>query len=254
MKGKTIGQDHCVKVRKNAKLLPPPVVTAVTPAFGTRMVLFSSSQRPSMNSRWVKSESLLNDADKACSPKPGGPLKPRLDAVQKKIEVQVSRLDEMHKSMKAKDDEIFQKLVTSIKENNAPYTTILSTDLDRARQLSRGVFLASVALEKIEIKLSSANDFGDLVIVLSPAMAVVKNLRSSLTPLVPEMEEELGLISELLSGILVDAGQVGGYTINFETANEEAVRMIDEAAATVDQKMKEEFPGMPDLPAVMPAA
>jgi hypothetical protein len=67
------------------------------------------------------------------------------------------------------------------------------------------------------------------------------------------MEEELGLISELLSGILVDAGQVGGYTINFETANEEAVRLIDEAAATVDQKMKEEFPGIPDLQAAIPA-
>ena len=206
-----------------------------------------------MNSRWVKSESILDDVDKASSPKPGGPLKPRLDAVQKKIQVQVTRLDGMHRDLKEKDEEIFHKLMTSIKENNATYTTLISADLDRARQLSRGVFLAKVALEKIEGKLLSASDFGDLVIVLSPAMAVVKNLRSSLTPLVPEMEEELGLISELLSGILVDAGQVGGYTINFETANEEAVRLIDEAAATVDQKMKEEFPGIPDLQTVVPA-
>jgi division protein CdvB (Snf7/Vps24/ESCRT-III family) len=111
-----------------------------------------------------------------------------------------------------------------------------------------------VALEKIEGKLSSAGDFGDLVIVLSPAMAVVKSLRSSLTPLVPEMEEELGVISELLSGILVDAGQVGGFTINFETANEEAVRLIDEASGVVEQKMKEEFPGIPDLPGVTASA
>jgi len=112
------------------------------------------------------------------------------------------------------------------------------------------VFLSRVALEKLVARLSSASDFGDLVIVLSPAMAVVKNLRSSLTPHVPEMEGELGIISELLSGILVDAGQVGGYTINFETANEEAVRLIDEASTTVERKMKEEFPGIPDLPVI----
>jgi hypothetical protein len=68
------------------------------------------------------------------------------------------------------------------------------------------------------------------------------------------MEEELGVISELLSGILVDAGQVGGYTINFETANEEAVRLIDEASGVVEQKMKEEFPGIPDLPGVTASA
>jgi division protein CdvB (Snf7/Vps24/ESCRT-III family) len=206
-----------------------------------------------MNSRWVKSESILNNNDDqtVSPPKPGGPLKPRLDAVQKKIQVQISRLEELHVALKSKDEEAFRKLVTSIKENNAQYSTVLSSELARARQVSRVVFLSKVALEKLVAKLSSASDFGDLVIVLSPAMAVVKNLRSSLTPHVPEMEGELGVISELLSGILVDAGQVGGYTINFETANEEAVRLIEEASLAVEQKMKEEFPGIPDLP-VMP--
>jgi division protein CdvB (Snf7/Vps24/ESCRT-III family) len=203
-----------------------------------------------MNSRWVKSESILSNDDQTVSPKPGGPLKPRLDAVQKKIQVQISRLEELNGVLKQKDEEAFHKLVTSIKENNAQYSTVLSADLAKARQVSRLVSVSRVALEKLVSRLSSASDFGDLVIVLSPAMAVVKNLRSSLTPHVPEMEGELGIISELLSGILVDAGQVGGYTINFETANEEAVRLIEEASTTVEQKMKEEFPGIPDLPAI----
>lgn len=172
--------------------------------------------------------------------------------MQKKIQVQISRLEELHVALKSKDEEAFRKLVTSIKENNAQYSTVLSSELARARQVSRVVFLSKVALEKLVAKLSSASDFGDLVIVLSPAMAVVKNLRSSLTPHVPEMEGELGVISELLSGILVDAGQVGGYTINFETANEEAVRLIEEASLAVEQKMKEEFPGIPDLPVMPP--
>jgi division protein CdvB (Snf7/Vps24/ESCRT-III family) len=205
-----------------------------------------------MNSRWVKSESILSNEDQSVSPpRPGGPLKPRLDAVQKKIQVQISRLEELHGALKAKDEDVFRKLVTSIQENNnAQYSTVLSSELAKARQVSRVVFVSKVALEKLVARLSSASDFGDLVIVLSPAMSVVKNLRSSLTPHVPEMEAELGVISELLSGILVDAGQVGGYTINFETANEEAARLIDEASLTVEQKMKEEFPGIPDLPAM----
>ena len=204
-----------------------------------------------MNSRWVKSESILSIEDQTVSPpRPGGPLKPRLDAVQKKIQVQISRLEELRGLLKSNDDELFRKLVASVKESNAQYSTVLSSDLAKARQVSRVVFMSKVALEKLVAKLSSASDFGDLVIVLSPAMAVVKNLRSSLTPHVPEMESELGIISELLSGILVDAGQVGGYTINFETANEEAVRLIDEASLAVEQRMKEEFPGIPDLPAM----
>lgn len=213
-----------------------------------------------MNSRWVKSESILNnnsgDNDQVSSPSPksGGPLKPRLDAVQKKIQAQIARLEELYSALKSKDEDAFRKLVASIKESNTQYSTVLSADLARARQMSRVVFLSRVALEKLAAKLSSVTDFGDVVIVLSPAMAVVKNLRSSLTPQVPEMEVELGIISELLSGILVDAGQVGGYTINFETANGEAVRLIDEASLVVEQKMKEEFPGIPDLPTIVPSS
>jgi division protein CdvB (Snf7/Vps24/ESCRT-III family) len=212
-----------------------------------------------MNSRWVKSESILNGNDvnsnnnhdlMASLHKPGGPLKPRLDAVRKKIQVQIDRLEELHSIHKLKDNEILGKLMVSINENNTQHSTLLSSELARARRLSRVLLLSSVALEQLISKLSSASDFGNLVIVLSPAMAVVKNLRSSITPYVPEMEGELGVISELLSGILVDAGQVGGFTINFETANEEAVRLIGEASQVVDQKIKEEFSKVPELPVI----
>lgn len=204
-----------------------------------------------MNSRWIKSESILNNNnDNVSLPKPGGPLKPRLSAVQKKIQMQICHLQELYRLLKVKDEELLHKLITSIKENNIQYSTMLSAELAKAMRISRVILISKVTLEMLTTKLCSASDFGDLVIILSPTMAVVKNLRSSLTPLVPEMEEELGIISETLSSILVDAGQVGGYTINFETANEEAARLIDEASLTVEEKMKVEFPDIPDLPMV----
>lgn len=223
------------------------------------MYYFNIISEVGMNSRWVKSESIVNINDNNSSnnndqtvslPKPGGPLKPRLDAVRKKIQVQIDRLEELHSIQRLKDNEIFSKLIFSINENNTQHLTLLSSELSRARQLSRVLLLSSVGLEKLISKLSSASDFGNLVIVLSPAMAVVKNLRSSITPYLPEMEGELGLISELLSGILVDAGQVGGFTINFETANEQAVGFIGEVSQVVDRKMREEFSKIPELPVI----
>lgn len=204
-----------------------------------------------MNSRWIKSESVPNNNnDNISLPRPGGPLKPRLCAVQKKIQIQISQLQELHKMLKVKDEEILHKLMTSIKDNNIQYSTMLSTELAKEMKVSRVVLVSKITLEMLSAKLSSASDFRDLVIILSPIMAVVKNLRSSLTPLVPEMEDELGIVAEILSGILVDAGQVGGYTINFETANEEAVQLIDEASRVAEEKMNTEFPEIPDLPIV----
>lgn len=217
-----------------------------------------------MNSRWVKSESVVDSDERdgnnnnnnnnyyqtAPPSKPGGPLKPRLDAVRKKIEVLIDRLEELHGINRPRDNEILRKLMVSINENNTQHCNLLSSELARARQLSRALLLTSLALEKLISKLSSASDFGDLVIILTPSMAVVKNLRSSITPYLPEMEGDLGVISELLSGILVDAGQVGGFTINFETANEEAVGFIGEVSRLVDEKMEEEFSKVPELPVI----
>lgn len=213
-----------------------------------------------MNSKWVKSESVIdsneidgnnnNNHQMFSLPKPGGPLKPRLDAVKKKIQVQIDRLEELRSINRLKDTEIFTKLTDSLKDKNTQQLTLLSSELTRSRQLARVLLLSSVSLEKLIVKISSASDFGNLVMVLSPAMAVIKNLRSSITSYVPEMEGELGIISELLSGILVDAGQVGGFTINFEKANEQAVQFLGEVSEVVDQKMEENFSKVPELPVI----
>jgi division protein CdvB (Snf7/Vps24/ESCRT-III family) len=213
-----------------------------------------------MNSKWVKSESVIdsneidgnnnNNHQMFSLPKPGGPLKPRLDAVKKKIQVQIDRLEELRSINRLKDTEIFIKLTDSLKDKNTQQLTLLSSELTRSRQLARVLLLSSVSLEKLIVKISSASDFGNLVMVLSPAMAVIKNLRSSITSYVPEMEGELGIISELLSGILVDAGQVGGFTINFEKANEQAVQFLGEVSEVADQKMEEAFSKVPELPVI----
>jgi hypothetical protein len=215
----------------------------------------------SMNSKWVKSESVLdsNDVDGKKNnnnyqtfslAKPGGPLKPRLDAVEKKIKVQIDRLEELRSLNRLKDMAIFTKLTDSLNDNNIQHLTLLSSELTRSRQLARVLLLSCISLEKIIVKISSASGFDNLVMVLSPAMAVIKNLRSSITSYVPEMEEELGIISELLSGILVDAGQVGGFTINFEKANEQAVQYLGEVSEVVDHKMEQEFSKVPELPVI----
>ena len=61
----------------------------------------------------------------------------------------------------------------------------------------------------------------------------------------PLAEGEIGEISGLLSSILVDAGTVGGYSLNFEAANEDAEKVLAEAAAVAETRMKEKFPEIP---------
>ncbi|MBI3841017.1 MAG: hypothetical protein HY297_03565 [Thaumarchaeota archaeon] len=82
-------------------------------------------------------------------------------------------------------------------------------------------------------------------------MAVIRTVKQGLVGVLPEAESEIGEISGLLSSILVDAGTVGGYSLNFEAANEDAERILSEASAVAEQRMKEKFP---EIPTSLPSA
>jgi division protein CdvB (Snf7/Vps24/ESCRT-III family) len=202
-------------------------------------------------SKWVKSESMLEENIKSNSAKYGIPLKPRIDVVLKQIHLQTFKIDTILNDLKSKDREIFRKIVSSTDVHHAQYSAVLLSDLAQIRKVSKILSISKILFEELENNLSTVSDFVDLVTILSPALAVVKNLRSSLIRCMPETEDEIGLVSELLAGILVDAGLVGNYTINFKTANEEAVRMINEASLIAEQKIKEQLPDLPSLSSVL---
>jgi division protein CdvB (Snf7/Vps24/ESCRT-III family) len=194
-------------------------------------------------SKWINPEPLLEDESKYDSSiKHRIPLKPRVDAVLKRIDFQISKLEIIANNLKSNDYEIFRNAMSLLKENNSERARVYLSDLMQIRKISKTVVLSKIVFENLKIQLNTISSIVDLVSLLSPTIAVVKNIRSSLIPYIPESEGEVGEISELLGGILIDAGQVGSYVINFEAANEKALHIINEVLIFVEQKIKQEFP------------
>lgn len=177
--------------------------------------------------------------------KPAGPLKPRIEYAQRRLQLQISRMDSISHKLKEKDQALFRKIVSAIQQHDTQYSSVLSNELAQIRKMGKMVSHARLALEQIQIRLSTITELGDVVVTLSPAMAVVKNVRAGLSTMMPEVDNEMGEISQMLGGILMDAGQIGGYTINFDSANEEATKIMEEAASVAENKMKDKFPDLP---------
>jgi len=103
--------------------------------------------------------------------------------------------------------------------------------------------------------LKTVSELGDVVATLAPAVSVLRSVRNGMSTVFPEAERELGQIGNLLSGIIIDAGQSTGLTINFENANEDAQKILNEAATVAEQKIKDKFPELPaGLPSIGEAA
>jgi len=174
-----------------------------------------------------------------------GPLKPRLDMAVRQIQVQVAKLDGTCARLRERDAAIFNKVVTAMQKHDSQHAAVYANELAEVRKMSRMVTQAKLALEQITLRLNTVTELGDIVVTLTPAMAVIRSVRQGLVSVLPEAEGEIGEISGLLSSVLVDAGTVGGYSLNFEAANEDAEKVLAEAAAVAESRMKEKFPEIP---------
>ena len=177
--------------------------------------------------------------------RPPGPLKPRLEDAVRAIQAQIAKLEAVSAKQKEKDATIFNKVVAAIQKHDTQHASVYANELAEIRKMNKTITSSKVALEQIALRLSTVTELGDLVVTLAPAMSVLRSVRSGIISVMPEAEREINEISGLLSSILVDAGTVSGTTLNFEAANEDAERILAEASAVAEQRMKEKFPELP---------
>ncbi|MEM3536562.1 MAG: Snf7 family protein [Candidatus Bathyarchaeia archaeon] len=183
--------------------------------------------------------------------RPPGPLKPRLDFAVRRIELQVQKLDQAAERFAQRDRTIFARIVDAYTKHDTSRANVFANELAEIRKMERLIINARLALEQIVLRLRTVSELGDVVSTLAPAVGVLRSVRAGLVSVFPEAENELGEIGNILSGIMIEAGQSSGMTLNFDTVNEDAQKILTEAATVAEQKIKEKFPELPPgIPAV----
>jgi len=115
--------------------------------------------------------------------------------------------------------------------------------------MAKVVLRGQLALEQVLLRLETVEEFGDFAASMKPVIGVVHSLRSQLAGVIPEVSYELGVINEDLNKIVVDIGESGGRAWEIEPTGE-AQKILDDASALAEQRMKEKFP---ELPAAVPS-
>lgn len=163
----------------------------------------------------------------------------------RQIQSQMARLDATIFKLKERDSAIFTKVVSSVQKHDTQRAAIYANELSELRKMSRMATQAKLSLEQVVLRLNTISDLGDLAVTLAPATSIIRGVKEGLGNVFPEVESEMGEISSLLSGILVDAGTVGGVSLNFEAANEEAEKALEEAARVAEERVRDSFPEVP---------
>jgi len=175
------------------------------------------------------------------------PLKPRIEEAQKKLQIQISKLDSISFKLQEKDKVIFNRIVNAMQNHDSHYGKLLSGELSQIRKTNKMVNSAKLAFEQIQLRLNTMTELGDVVVTLSPAMSVIKGIQGGLKTMLPEADQSFGQISELLGGIMSGSSQIPTVEIGSRdlTFDEEALKIIEEASAIVEEDTRDKFPDLP---------
>ncbi|MEO9276764.1 MAG: Snf7 family protein [Nitrososphaera sp.] len=176
--------------------------------------------------------------------RPKGPLKPRMESAIKRLQTQIGKLDGMITKLKQRDEKLFKRIVTATQQHDLTTSKVLSKELAEVRKVTKLLSNARIALEQIELRLSTFHDLGDTVVTIMPTIGLMKNLRSSLIKFMPEADRELSGMTEMLGGLMTDTFHSGDFGIDSST-NEESEKILQEAAAVAEAAVNDKLPSMP---------
>lgn len=177
--------------------------------------------------------------------KPKGALKPRVQEGIRRLQLQIKKLDSMLTSLQERDAKLFQRIVDATQKHDVQTSKVLGNELAEVRKVTKILSNARIALERIELRLTTCSDLGDTVVAIIPTMGLMKNLKSSLGKIMPGAEQEIGQMAEMLGGFMTESFSGDSAFGIDSTTNSESESILKEAAAVAESSTGQMFPSVP---------
>ena len=201
----------------------------------------------SLSSRWTKPQTPGISERLNSVLKPKGALKPRIESAIKKLQMQISKLDNMLSSLNSRDEKIFQRIVAATQQHDTHTANTLSKELAEVRKVRRVLGNARMAIEQIELRLTTFHDLGDTVVTVMPTIGLMKNMKSSLAKFMPGADQELNNMAEMLGGLMTETFHSTDASTGVDAVMDaESEKIMQEATAVAEQQSVDKFPTIPE--------
>ncbi|OLD29231.1 MAG: hypothetical protein E6K83_00030 [Thaumarchaeota archaeon] len=194
---------------------------------------------------WTRPESVGLTEKIRETVKPQGALKPRIESAVNKLQGQISKMDSMLTKLRERDAQLFKRIVAAMQQHDAATSRVLSNELAEIRKVTKMLGNARMALEQVQLRLTTVHDLGDAMIAIGPAVSTMKGLKSSLGRFMPEADSELNSMTQTLNGLMMDSLAGGDFNVDTDVSGEETDKILQEASAVAEQQIGDRFPSVP---------
>jgi len=173
------------------------------------------------------------------------PLRERISFTIYKLKVQEGRLEQSYQRMQKHYNGLFRRCTNSVLAKDSARASIYANECAEIRKMCQTILRSQFAIEQVVLRLETVEEFGDIAVEMNPVANVINSIRGNLSGVVPEVSYRLGEIGNSLNDLVVDSGRVTATSWNVITAGEDADKILEDANAIAEQKMKEKFPTLP---------
>lgn len=174
------------------------------------------------------------------------PLKPTMETAKNRLGIQTQKLDTLLEKLKSKDRTLFDQIVSHLQNHDSQQSKMLSNELSQVRRTIKTISQLKMSLEQVHMRLESTIDIGDALTALKPAVGTLSKVKTGLTGLMPNVDTELGEISDVFSDIMVNANSTSdiGFALN-PSGGGDMNNILAEASIVAEQRVTDNFPDVP---------
>lgn len=175
------------------------------------------------------------------------PLKERVEHASYRLRTQLDKLEHMYSRLQQRDRDLFQRCVGAQVSKDFGHARIYANECAELRNIAKVVLGSQLALERVILRLETVEEFGSLISQMAPVMSIVRETKSKIAGVVPQVANELDEVNSLLGDLTAEAGEVTAPTASFETTDEDAKKILEETGAVAEQRLRDQFPNLPSL-------
>ena len=177
--------------------------------------------------------------------KPETALKNRISDAEKKLEYQISRLDQVHNKLKQNHDHLFKKIVEAKKIHNESRAKTYAIELQEIKKIKNKIAGAKLAMEQIKLRLGTVSELGDIVVTLSPCMSLIKGLTPSISGLFPQINTAMQDLPNMFEDILAGSSLSAESMMQPYEGSADTEAILNEAQHALEGKTRTSIPEAP---------
>ncbi|MEM2896777.1 MAG: Snf7 family protein [Candidatus Bathyarchaeia archaeon] len=176
------------------------------------------------------------------------PLRKRIMDSLIKLKMQLRRLETTSNRLEQRDKSLYEKCTNAIQTKNFQLAQLYANECSEIRKIAKITLLSQLALERVVLRLETLVEFGDMANTMIPLVNVIGKVKNQLEEIMPSVSLKLSEVNENLGEIVVEVGEVSESHFETQASSEEAQRILKEANMIAEQRMKERFPELPEVP------